>query len=285
MLVHHPCEPLQQGGLCRRVGQGQSQLPRTLVGGAEALVFHDAARRDRLVARAARHWRRAARRARRPPVRRRRSPRDRPDRSGPPVRHAPPLNSPRVDAISDGVAWACAWHGRCSGPATVRAYRHSLHPFRRSAAAARVAGLLTVLLPATLATCRDQLVNPPPTASLIVTPGQVIDSAATGSTAQPTRTLAISSNGQGAVIWAAQRAHGAARPSFSITSGTTPTALSLSFNPASLSPGVYRDTVVLAPTVVPGEVTRVPVEFRIQPCTVKPISFDVLVDDSLRTPV
>ena len=168
-------------------------------------------------------------------------------------------------------------------PAIVRAYRHSLHPFRRSAAAARVAGLLTVLLPATLATCRDQLVNPPPTASLIVTPGQVIDSAATGSTAQPTRTLAISSTGQGAVIWAAQRAHGAAWLSFDITSGTTPTALSLSFNPASLSPGVYRDTVVLAPTVVPGEATRVPVEFRIQPCTVTPISLDVLVNDSLRT--
>ena len=125
--------------------------------------------------------------------------------------------------------------------------------------------------------------NPPPTASLIVTPGQVIDSAATGSTAQPTRTLAISSTGQGAVIWAAQRAHGAAWLSFDITSGTTPTALSLSFNPASLSPGVYRDTVVLAPTVVPGEATRVPVEFRIQPCTVTPISLDVLVNDSLRT--
>ncbi|PYO11820.1 MAG: hypothetical protein DMD31_17805, partial [Gemmatimonadetes bacterium] len=125
--------------------------------------------------------------------------------------------------------------------------------------------------------------NPPLTASLIVTPGQVIDSAATGSTAQPTRTLAISSNGQGAVIWAAQRAHGAAWLSFSITSGTTPTALSLSFTPASLSPGVYRDTVVLAPTVVPAEATRVPVEFRIQPCTVTPISLDVLVNDSLRT--
>ena len=140
-----------------------------------------------------------------------------------------------------------------------------------------------MLLAGLLATCRDQVVNPPAPVSLTVTPISLQDSAATGSASRPAQSVTVASPGEAGVSWAAQRALRAAWLSLDHANGTTPTPVTLTFDPTGLAPGVYRDTVVFAPRVAAGAATRVPIEFHVYPCIVTPISLDAPVADSLRT--
>jgi len=165
----------------------------------------------------------------------------------------------------------------------VRPLARFLHALWLAAVATRPAGALVLVLPALLATCHaDKIVSPPPVFVVTATPSQVLDSALLGSAAQPSATLTISTGDQDHVAWTAVRATGGAWLSLDLTRGATPSVVTLTLNPAGLPTGIYRDTIIFTLTMGSGATTRVPVELRIQPCTVTPISFDVLVVDSLR---
>ena len=154
---------------------------------------------------------------------------------------------------------------------------------RFPAVATGPAAALLLGLAALLTTCRtDKIVSPPPIRALTVTPSQVLDSALLGSAAQPSASLTISTADQGDVAWRAARAVGAAWLSLDLSSGATPSRVTLTLNPAGLATGVHRDTIIFASATSKGVTTRVPVEFMIQSCAVTPISLDVPVVDSLR---
>ncbi|HMH82549.1 MAG TPA: hypothetical protein VK531_06740, partial [Gemmatimonadales bacterium] len=137
-----------------------------------------------------------------------------------------------------------------------------------------------------LATCRvDELTKtPPPLAKLTLAPTEVRDSAALGSTAEGSDSLAVANAGQGTLSWVAHLAQGEAWLVFvGPNSGTAPAQLRLAFHPGALPIGVYRDTVVVSADNAVGSPARVPVELVVHPCLVKDVTPDVAVSDSLTT--
>jgi len=150
----------------------------------------------------------------------------------------------------------------------------------------RAAGVVArALLLFFLATCQvDKLTNtPPPIATLDVAPVQVRDSAAGGSTAAQTDSVAVTNAGQGTLSWSARLVLGAQWLSVGPTGGTAPANLRVSFNPVGLATGVYRDTLVVIAENARGSPALVPLEFVVHPCSVGTITLDVQLRDSLTT--
>src|SRR5207245_789390 len=115
-------------------------------------------------------------------------------------------------------------------------------------------------------TCKlDKLTNaPPPTAALAIAPGRVLDTAAAGSMAMQRDSLTLSNTGSGPLVWTARAAANGTWLDVAPMAGTTPARLHLQLNPAGLTPGVYRDTVVVSAGEAVGSPARVPVEFVVQ---------------------
>ena len=149
-------------------------------------------------------------------------------------------------------------------------------------AAGAVARALPLFL---LATCQvDKLTNtPPPIATLDVAPVQIRDSAAAGSAAPRADSVAVSNVGQGTLSWSVRLRLGEQWLSVSPRDGVAPAKLRLSFNPAGLAAGVYRDTLLIIAENARGSPVLVPVEFVVHPCRVVPITPDVELRDSLTT--
>ena len=121
-------------------------------------------------------------------------------------------------------------------------------------------------------TCKlDKLTNaPPPTAALAIAPGRVLDTAAAGSAAMQRDSLTLSNTGSGPLVWTARAAANGTWLDVAPMSGTTPARLHLQLNPAGLTPGVYRDTVVVSAGEAVGSPARVPVEFVVQSTAASP---------------
>jgi len=136
-----------------------------------------------------------------------------------------------------------------------------------------------------LATCQvDKLTNnPPPVATLAVTPSGLRDSAAVGSTAQRGDTLAIANVGPGTMSWTARTARAEPWVTMSRSSGTAPANLGLAYDARGLAPGVYRDTVIVSAENAKDSPARVPVEFMVYPCRATAITPDAQLNDSLTT--
>src|SRR5690242_2475047 len=153
---------------------------------------------------------------------------------------------------------------------------------RAQQGAGAVARILLVFL---LATCHvDQLTNtPPPIATLAVVPRALRDSAAVGSTATPAESIAVVNAGQGTLSWHAELRLGGEWLTVSASDGVAPATLHLSFNPAGLATGLYRDTLVVTGANADSSPARVPIEFAVHPCTAVPLVPDVVLHDSLTT--
>jgi hypothetical protein len=138
------------------------------------------------------------------------------------------------------------------------------------------------LLALGVATCQlDELVKPPDTGSLTVSPASVQDSAALGSQAVLSLSASIGNTGPGTITWTATRARGSEWLVLGATSGTSPFTLPVTLDPDGLADGVYRDTIVISAGGSVAEPTRVPVTFTIYPCHATPLAAGATVMDSL----
>ncbi len=149
---------------------------------------------------------------------------------------------------------------------------------------ARKAGVFAVLGAwMLLSTCRlDDLVTPPPAATLTFSPVQLADSAAHGSTALRVSSFEIGVSGTGTLSWTATSVGGSAWLGLSSASGNAPGTVTVTFNPAGLDVGVHQDTLLVTASSV-SDPTRLPVRFTVFPCVVTPVEFGTPVADSLTT--
>ena len=131
-------------------------------------------------------------------------------------------------------------------------------------------------------TCKlDELVTSPDSGTLVLSPVQLLDSAAVGSRSVLVRTLEITHTGPSALSWTARRAQGSAWLVLSATSGTAPSTESVFLNPVGLPVGVYHDTIIVSIASLPSDPTRIPVRFTIRPCVVGSIALGAGITDSL----
>jgi len=142
---------------------------------------------------------------------------------------------------------------------------------------------LAVLLAALgVVTCQlDELVKPPDTGSLSVSPSVLQDSAALGSVAAKQHGATIGNTGPGTLTWTASRALGSQWLVLGATSGTSPFTLPINLDPDGMAAGVYRDTVVIAAGGSVAEPKRLPVTFTIFPCRPTPLAVGATATDSL----
>ena len=139
-----------------------------------------------------------------------------------------------------------------------------------------------IVMAVVVQTCKlDELVTPPPGGTLAISPVQLRDSAAVGSTPLRVWSIEVTNTGTGVLSWSASRALGSAWLVLSATSGTAPSTVSVSLNPAGLPVGIHRDTIIVVVTDSPTDPTRVPVQFTIFPCRVTSIALGSVVTDSL----
>ncbi|PYP18084.1 MAG: hypothetical protein DMD52_02555, partial [Gemmatimonadetes bacterium] len=145
-------------------------------------------------------------------------------------------------------------------------------------------GALVCALPLLTGTCKigDITNPPPPLGKLAVSPAAVVDSAAVGSVARRSWTVAISNAGQGVLSWTAH-ADGVNWVAVSPTSGTAPGSVTIVLDPAALGMGVYRDTVMLSADGAANSPTALPIEFAVRPCATAAVVPDIEISDSLRT--
>jgi len=156
-------------------------------------------------------------------------------------------------------------------------------PTNKLAARQRARALSAIASVILLATCQvDRLSRPPPPLpALAVAPSQLLDSAAVGSIAPATATILVTNAAQGTLSWNARLAVGAPWLALSPARGTAPATLVISLVPTALTPGVYRDTVIVSADEATGSPVSVPVEFVVRPCVVTSITPDVQLSDSL----
>jgi hypothetical protein len=153
---------------------------------------------------------------------------------------------------------------------------------RAVVSAARGIGVLVAAL--LFSTCQlDELVNPPESGNITVSPAALRDSAAVGSLANRSLVAEITKSGPGSVSWSVARAQGSAWLIIEPTSGAAPGTVTLTMNPTGLDAGVYEDTLVITVSGGGSDPTRVPVEFTVHPCHVTAISSGAEVSDSLTT--
>ncbi len=144
-------------------------------------------------------------------------------------------------------------------------------------------GLLLIASAATVSCELDKLVNSPPPGTFAVTPAQLIDSAAVGSTAPRVAAIRISVSGSGTAAWVLSRALGSAWLVPEATSGTTPDTIAVTLNPQGLPVGLHRDTLIISAATNPADPTRVPVQFIIYPCLPEQVAFSAPMVDTLHT--
>ena len=134
-----------------------------------------------------------------------------------------------------------------------------------------------------LTTCQfDKLISPPSSiAMLAVAPMHVLDTAALGSIAVHSDTLALANAGEGTLSWRAKVMGNAPWLVLSTGGGTAPSKVSVSLDPRGLALGVYHDTVLVSAENAGGSPALVPVELVVRPCIVRPVDLDVQVTDSL----
>jgi hypothetical protein len=152
-------------------------------------------------------------------------------------------------------------------------------PHKRLIVGAALAAASTVLT-----TCRlDELVAPPPAGVLTISISEVSDSAAVGSTERLEVTVELTNPGERNLSWSASKLQGGSWLILSATSGTVPTTVTVTLNPAGLPVGVYQDTVAFQAGTSTGEPTRIPVRYTIHPCAAPDASFGTEASDSLTT--
>ncbi|HWP37994.1 MAG TPA: invasin domain 3-containing protein, partial [Gemmatimonadales bacterium] len=123
--------------------------------------------------------------------------------------------------------------------------------------------------------------TPPPSGTFAVTPAQVIDSAAVGSTAPRVGAIRITVSGAGTAAWVLSRALGSAWLVPEATSGTTPDTIDVTLNPQGLPVGAHQDTLIISAAANPADPTRVPVQFIIYPCVPEQVAFGTTMVDTL----
>jgi hypothetical protein len=150
----------------------------------------------------------------------------------------------------------------------------------RSAAVAAAFGAATVLL----TTCRlDELISPPPVGPITTSIAEIVDSAAVGSIEQRVTSIGVDIPGERAAAWTATSAGESPWLSLSATSGTVSDRLTATLIPANLPVGVYQDTIRFQVGTEASNLTELPVQFTIHPCSVIEISPDTAVTDSVTT--
>jgi len=114
--------------------------------------------------------------------------------------------------------------------------------------------------------CRlDKLLETPRPPGLGVAPSRVAESAPAGSGVVRPGALMVSSSPSRVVAWTAHTESGAAWLFLADDSGSTPDTLRFTLNTAGLTPGTYRETIVVVPQDSTASTVRVPVELRIDP--------------------
>ncbi|MGH7567794.1 MAG: Ig-like domain-containing protein [Gemmatimonadales bacterium] len=138
-----------------------------------------------------------------------------------------------------------------------------------------VMGGLVLAGATSLTTCRlDKLISPPSGGILTVSPTRLVDTAAVGSAASRSLSLEISNAVPGRLSWTAARLLSSSWLALDAASGTAPSTLRLTADPAGLAVGTYRDTVVVTTNGTSEGEARIPIEFTIRSCLVTPIPLD-----------
>ncbi len=172
-------------------------------------------------------------------------------------------------------------------PMLFRCFRSAARPpFRTDHRAGRASptrmakfGILVVLV---LSGCQlGELVNEPPVGAFSASVTILGDSAAAGSKAVLRREISITGSGSQVRTWRVTRAARSSWLSFSETSGSLPANVTVSLDPTGLSPGAYRDTIVVEAVGGTAAPLLIPVAFVIHPCVVEDLSLAVAVSDSL----
>ncbi|MDH3457591.1 MAG: hypothetical protein OER90_12205, partial [Gemmatimonadota bacterium] len=133
-----------------------------------------------------------------------------------------------------------------------------------------------------VSTCQlDELIGPPESSTPSFSPTALRDSAAVGSTALRSLTVSVSTNGAGTLSWTATTALKSAWLTLSALSGTAPSSVTITLNPAGLAEGVHRDTILVSATGSAEGPARIPVEFTVYPCRAQSVAVGAVVTDSL----
>ncbi len=136
-----------------------------------------------------------------------------------------------------------------------------------------VVGLLLVALPLVLVRCGiGDLVNPGEGGRLAVSNGSLAQTAAVGSRALRSVTVDVTSASGRSVGWSAVRAQSEPWLSLTPTAGTVPSTVTITFDPAGLAVGEFRDTILLRADGSDAEPLRVPVTFTIEDCALSPVT-------------
>ena len=121
-----------------------------------------------------------------------------------------------------------------------------------------------------LSACQlKQLVAPPPPAKLVVSPQKLEDSAVAGSPQALSRGLEIQTEGDLRVNWRASTSTNSSWLTLEQTVSTAPGTLGLTLHAASLPPGAYEDTIVVAPEGWPDQGVKIPVTFTVRESTTR----------------
>src|SRR5439155_22349003 len=137
-------------------------------------------------------------------------------------------------------------------------------PVKSSTVRRAVVSAIPLALAALLCTCQlDELVSPSPPPQLLISPPEINDSAALGTTGSRVRSLAVKSEDPGG-SWRASVSGGSQWLELDRTQDTVPSTLGVSLKPAGLQAGTYRDTVLVTPDGADQPV-KVPVSFAIAP--------------------
>ncbi|MBI4422035.1 MAG: Ig-like domain-containing protein, partial [Gemmatimonadetes bacterium] len=133
-----------------------------------------------------------------------------------------------------------------------------------------------------LSMCKlGELVEPPPPAKLVVSPAEVVDSAAVGSTLSHGQSIEVRSDGAPGVGWRASVARSGPWLTLNRVQDTAPSTMSVALSPDGLGRGTYQDTIVVSSGDRADDVVKVPVVFMIRPCAERPIGLDTVVSDTL----
>ena len=134
----------------------------------------------------------------------------------------------------------------------------------------RLASLAVLLAASSVATCRlDDLLTPGEIGALAATPTELADSALAGSTALRQYDVALRVDGTGERLRFAVAAElGSSWIVLGPATGTAPGTYSLSVDPTGLAVGEYVDTIRFTAEGPDAKQLRVPVRFKLLPCTV-----------------
>ncbi|MBI4419337.1 MAG: hypothetical protein HY560_00795 [Gemmatimonadetes bacterium] len=126
-----------------------------------------------------------------------------------------------------------------------------------------------------------ELVRPSAPARLVVSPPELADSAALGSTLALSVTLSVRGDPNDGILWRASTARGSPWLALGQSESTAPATLDVALMPGGLGAGQYHDTIVVESRDRTDDVVRVPVMLSIRPCFETALAMDTEVIDSL----